>query len=181
MTDGIPYGYCRCGCGRKTDLATCSRTKLGQVKGEPLRFCRGHRSLVDPALRFWPKVDKVSSPCGCWLWTSVIAPTGYGMFAGGRGAMVYAHRWAYEATVGPIPDGLVIDHLCRNTRCVNPDHLEAVTQRVNTHRGDKATIKRDGRCQKDLHDVPKDAPTCVECRNIARGKRRRRARVQSEP
>lgn len=76
--------------------------------------------------RFWAKVQ----PTGfCWEWTASKAH-GYGYFNGSR-----AHRFAYELLVGPIPDGLVIDHLCRNRGCVNPDHLEPVTQRENTMRG----------------------------------------------
>ena len=60
---------------------------------------------------------------------------GYGVFSIGRFGRIYAHRWSYEHHVAPIPEGLVIDHLCRTPLCVNPDHLEPVTQRVNVHRG----------------------------------------------
>lgn len=82
-------------------------------------------------------VDPVSS---CWNWTGAMRHSGYGaMFLTGTKS-VAAHRYVYEYTVGPIPDGLVLDHLCRNRRCVNPVHLEAVTQRINSLRGD--TIPR---------------------------------------
>lgn len=71
---------------------------------------------------------------GCIEWTAYVGTNGYGRFyLDGRGAL--AHRWAYEHHVGPIPDGLVIDHLCRNTICVNPEHLEPVTTAENVLRG----------------------------------------------
>lgn len=73
---------------------------------------------------------------GCWLWTGMVHGSGgYGSMSLGYRKRCRAHRFSYEALVGPIPTGLVIDHLCRNVICVNPMHLEAVTIRVNTLRG----------------------------------------------
>jgi len=72
-------------------------------------------------------------PNGCWLWTG-FSDHGYGRIGLGN-TYLYAHRASYELHVGPIPDGLVIDHLCRNTLCVNPDHLEPVTAGENMRRG----------------------------------------------
>lgn len=86
--------------------------------------------------RFWSKVDKTG---GCWLWTGPQAGRGfrerksYGVFSIGE-RKVYAHRYAYELLVGPIPDDLELDHLCRVKFCVNPAHLEAVTADVNKAR-----------------------------------------------
>lgn len=87
---------------------------------------------VTPAstARFWAKVETTGV---CWLWTGYTNRGGYGVIY--AGAMVPAHRFAYELLVGPIPDGLVIDHLCRTKACVNPDHLEPVTQGENVRRG----------------------------------------------
>jgi len=98
--------------------------------------------------RFWAKVDKSLDGIGCWVWTG--APTsgrncGYGRFSiGGRAdnRMVSAHRFAYELLVGIIPDGLTIDHLCRNRLCVNPAHLEAVDNRTNILRGTGSAAQR---------------------------------------
>lgn len=70
---------------------------------------------------------------GCWLWTAQASRDGYGKFKYDGGQL--AHRFAYEVAKGPIPDGLRIDHLCRQRCCVNPDHLEAVTHRENVIRG----------------------------------------------
>lgn len=84
--------------------------------------------------RFWAKVDKTET---CWNWTATKSAKGYGHFKASPHTTtpMKAHRWSYEQANGPIPDGLTIDHLCRNTSCVRPDHLEAVDGRTNTLRG----------------------------------------------
>lgn len=71
---------------------------------------------------------------GCWIWEAATHKSGYGQF-GLRSGHVRAHRFSYELHVGPIPEGLVIDHLCKVRNCVNPSHLEAVTVTENTRRG----------------------------------------------
>jgi hypothetical protein len=82
--------------------------------------------------RFWAKVNKTDT---CWLWTACKKADGYGQIGVGGGKLKSAHRLSYEMHVGPIPPGLVIDHLCRIRHCVNPAHMEAVTPQVNTARG----------------------------------------------
>lgn len=78
-------------------------------------------------------------PSGCWEWTGT-KDRGYGYVAH-NGKTTQAHRAVYEELVGPIPSGLQIDHLCRNRSCVNPKHLELVTQRVNILRGEGLTAQ----------------------------------------
>lgn len=82
--------------------------------------------------RFWSKVDRSGE---CWVWLAGQATGGYGKF-NDAGRTWRAHRWAYEAEVGPIPEGMHIDHLCRNRLCVRPDHLEPVEPLENVQRGD---------------------------------------------
>jgi hypothetical protein len=77
---------------------------------------------------------------GCWLWTACTNAFGYGTLWVNVRPML-AHRVAYELFVGPIPEGLNLDHLCRVRRCVNPAHLEPVTQRENVMRGISVTAK----------------------------------------
>ena len=87
--------------------------------------------IHDNETRFFATIIK--RPNGCWLWPSSIGNTGYarGFFDSKRWLV---HRWSYTHFVAPIPDGLVIDHLCRQITCVNPAHLEAVTQQENIRR-----------------------------------------------
>jgi len=89
------------------------------------------RIINDDRRRFWAKVDKTRE---CWLWLGA-KTTGYGVMRL-RGKNVLAHRFAYEDIVGSIPEGLQIDHLCRNPSCVNPSHLEVVTNKENCLRGE---------------------------------------------
>jgi hypothetical protein len=96
------------------------------------------------AQRFWEKVDR-RGPDDCWEWQAGRDSSGYGSFfteeVDGKRITVGAHRWAYQHVVGPIPEGLHIDHLCRNRKCVNPCHMEAVTNKVNALRGQSFAAK----------------------------------------
>jgi hypothetical protein len=84
---------------------------------------------------FWSKVDFLSDSHGCWLWLAGKDRNGYGSFNRRYAGTGLAHRIAYEVTYGPVDPKLSLDHLCRNTSCVNPNHLEPVTQRENILRG----------------------------------------------
>lgn len=88
--------------------------------------------------RFWVMVEKTET---CWLWMGAKQPEGYGRFGAGPGKSPLAHRFAYELLVGPIADGMTIDHLCRNTSCVNPAHMEPVTREENAYRGNRNVAK----------------------------------------
>jgi hypothetical protein len=83
--------------------------------------------------RFDAKVVVQSN--GCCLWTGATQTQGYGSFGAGGPRSMLAHRFAYERHVGPVPEGLSLDHLCRNRLCVNPSHLEPVTIGENNRRG----------------------------------------------
>jgi hypothetical protein len=133
-------------------------------------MCQGHRRRFrkhgDPLLnghdlkvvaaedRFWAKVY----PCpwtGCWHWgAATVKRGGYGRFNVGGGRIRLAHIVSYELLIGPVPEGLVLDHVCRVTCCVNPDHLEPVTAGMNTLRGFSPGVVawRTDRCVAGLHE-----------------------------
>lgn len=125
------YGYCQCGCGEKTETYTYSSKRTGQVKGEPKRFINGHYQRTT-------RKGYIVTETGCWEYQGYIYPkTGYGVCArvvDGVKETLQVHRYYYELHKGPIPEGLELDHLCRNRKCVNPDHLEPVTRVVNRRR-----------------------------------------------
>lgn len=140
------------------------------------------RPRGDDAGRFWAKVDQ-NGPIPshrpdlgvCWLWTAFLGTGGYGMFGlkvGDKHRVVRAHRFAYELLVGLIPEGLHIDHLCRNRGCVNPTHLEPVTQRENNLRGESPIAKEAAKTHCPQGHPYDEANTVVEQRGHGRTARR---------
>jgi len=136
------------------------------------------------AARFWPKVEKTD---GCWNWIAGKNAHGYGAIAAGQGknkSMLRAHRVAWELTNGPIPEGLQLDHLCRNRAYVNPAHLEPVTQRENMLRGEgvtgtnsRKTHCKNGHSLSDaLMHLKPGWRRCRECHRLAELARSRRSK-----
>jgi len=114
----------------------------------------------------------IADPSGCWLWPYSTDGKGYGqVWQAGR--LVRVHRLAHEVFVGPIPPGLEIDHTCKSRGCLRWDHLEAVTHRVNTLRGDSPAAIRARKTECDrghalagdnLYVRPDGRRTCRSCR-----------------
>lgn len=144
----------------------CGVSIDGQRKGT--RYCskrckyrarsnsEGRTAQVDFETRYWSKVKKTSI---CWLWQGRPAVTGYGVIKDPRGRNLYAHRVAWELAHGkPIPEGLTIDHLCRNQLCVNPDHLEPVPMGENTRRAFSPEAHRLAALIQAGHEVTRGLP-----------------------
>ena len=147
-----------------------------QRTGDPRKISR--TTTVDS---FWKRVNK-SGPGGCWIWTGYIHKTGYGglattlpLIAGGSRL---AHRASYELHRGDIPKGTHLDHLCRVRACVNPEHLEVVTPKVNTERGLHGVLRT--HCKYGHELTPENTwyeekTNCRRCLRCAKANSRRRA------
>lgn len=185
----IPAGFCQCGCGRATSVATRTDERAGAIKGQPRRFVVGHNpngkvkdriSVIcqhclkpfpvhryrmtsvkfcgsecrhaagksvetcsrisaarrEPIERLWERVEKTAT---CWIWTGPVNGWGYGHFCV-NGKQTSAHRAAWLATHGEIPEGLHVLHRCDTPRCCRPDHLF-----LGTHQDNMADKRLKGR------------------------------------
>jgi len=131
--------------------------RIGRALAEVSRRGSGCGDLLGPTDRKSPtyhgltveqrfSLSWVLAESGCWTWVAGVKNTGYGVIR--QDEEQYAHRISYQLFVGPITPTLEIDHLCRNRACVNPEHLEPVTQRENLHR---ALVARK-RCKSGRHE-----------------------------
>ena len=119
--------------------------------------------------RFWSRVD-IASPDACWLWNAYVTPRGYGQVGAPVAGERQAHRVAYALSVGPIPDGLTIDHLCRVKLCCNPAHLESVTAAENHRRwAETLTTCPHGHAKtpENTYVTARGFRQCRECRRLS--------------
>lgn len=184
-----------CSSERTVSYANASRIRNGLVSGRcptcrfaAQRIAQAARAEAELSERFWSKVD-VRDDDDCWLWRAG-TKGGYGQFGigsrtDGSKRSIGAHRYAYELLVGAVPDGLELDHLCRVRYCVNPAHLEPVTHRENTLRGD-TIVARHALTTHCPQGHPYDAQNtrlyqgrryCRTCGNTRRNARRKRLAV----
>lgn len=105
--------------------------KIGSL---PARWNRAQRTPM-PIEEKLERNKHINPDTGCWEWTGQLSDDGYGLVPISRGRYGSVHRISYRLANGEIPIGLEPDHLCRNRKCFNPDHLEAVTHKVNVNRG----------------------------------------------
>ena len=146
----------------------CNMHYKRAMKGQDL--AKPPKIVGDDVARFWSKVDKTKD---CWTWTGILKPDGYARFRVGP-RLQYVHIYSYRLLVGEYDSSLQLDHLCRTRHCVNPAHLEPVTQKVNMERSSHATRKdcRYGHpyAGDNLYVNPAGSRACKEChrqRNLA--------------
>lgn len=137
---GVPMRPRGCPAGPQMPCAVADC--WSEARGEH-GLCNLHRQRMrrhgDPSHERWPSLRerveaRIDRSGDCWVWTGVRSGGGYGQVWSRRG-MLLVHRYVYEQLAGPIPQGLVLDHLCRNPSCCNPAHLEPVTTAENVRRG----------------------------------------------
>jgi len=127
---------CECGCGELTDVCDRNDRSRNWTKGQPKRYINSHvLRQFDKPIKY--EVDPIT---GCWNWLLYTRPDGYGQLKY-QNITQLAHRWMYQAYNGVIrTEEQQLDHLCRNRHCVNPAHLEIVTQTENIRRGSVPTV-----------------------------------------
>lgn len=130
--DPNPSGMCLCGCGQPTRIVDSGSKKRGIPYGAHRHYCHGHHPRKHPDAY---RVEDRGYETPCWIWLGAHTDDGYGKFKA-----KLAHRVYYERYIGPIPEGLTIDHLCRVTDCVNPEHMEPVTNLENIRRSPRQKV-----------------------------------------
>ena len=121
-SQAVPRGFCECRCGGRTQLARSTSHGTGRIAGEPLRFITGHQNRKQ--VRWVEQPGDRATPCH--VWQLARNTKGYGAVKV-AGQTVLAHRVAYESRYGELDDDVPLDHLCRTRACINPEHLEPVT------------------------------------------------------
>lgn len=134
-------GLCECGCGQRTSIATHSNTARGIRKGQHVRFISGHNMTTRRITETDYAVEDRGFQTTCWIWQGSLKVDGRGRVTiSGRNEL--AHRAMYEQEVGPIPDGLELDHLCGVPPCIRPSHLEPVTHIENVRRAQATRTRK---------------------------------------
>lgn len=132
----IPFGFCHCGCGEQTNIATHNNAKYKAIKGQPNRFKNRHASRKSPIE--WMEEDRgYSTPCHIWQRGKTDAGYGKRKISG---KTYLVHRLRYIERFGEPDEGMHLDHLCRQKDCTNPEHLEPVSPAVNKQRGEGVKI-----------------------------------------
>ena len=130
----IEYGFCCCGCGKRTKIAKKSDRAIGHIEGCPMYYLRGHNDMYGTRPDYFLEDRGYETPC--WIWQGHVLPAGYALKRK-HGVRKLAHRWFYELEYGPISQGLHLHHLCQNKICVRPSHLTPLSPRehMKAHRG----------------------------------------------
>lgn len=137
-------GLCGCGCGQQTNLAPQTSREKGWIRGQPKKFILGHanRTKQRPPIG---EDDYIIENRGyetpCWIRRGFTTNKGYGRITI-AGRSMYAHRAMYQQEIGPIPQGMTLDHLCRQPKCMRPSHLEPVPFAENLRRGNGAKLTK---------------------------------------
>lgn len=170
---------------------SCYRAFVKRAKNDGTFVPLIRHPRQSPFEKAMSRVDK--QPDGCWLYTGALMADGYARVKDtSTDHALLVHRVVYEQLVGPIPDGLVLDHLCRVRNCVNPKHLEPVTGAENIRRGVRARLGERTRCAEGHELTPENTafqrrptqsgvtmtPLCRTCKNAYERDRQRRLRAK---